>query len=278
MKYTINQDQTLLQALQEHFPDSSNRTLKNWISFGRVLVDEQKADLAHLAVKKGQSLSLKNKESQGPLPILYQDRWIIVINKPAGLLSVPDASGDISALDLLRESFRSSSITAVHRIDQETSGTLVFARGKMVAEKFNLMFESHALVREYAAILDGRLPQDAGTWESYLIEKENYDVISVETGEGKRAITHYRVLRRSNRFSYVIFNLETGKKHQIRVQCADAGHPVAGDFRYGALADPIKRLCLHAVKLEFEHPFTGKTMNFQAPLPKGFQTLGFPKH
>lgn len=275
MKHIIPENQTLLEALQHYFPDSSNRTLKNWISFGRVEVDgiPQKANTQ---LAKGQVLTLKQKETQGPFPILFQDRSLVVIHKPAGLLSVPDDGGSINALDLLKVYLRQSTIYAVHRLDMETSGVLLFAKGKKAEEKFDEMFEKHELKREYAAIVEGRMSQDKGTWESYLKERENYDMFVTSPEEGKRAVTHFEVLRRSPTFSYVRFHLETGKKHQIRVQSADAGYPVAGDFRYGALGNPIKRVCLHAYLLEFIHPFTGKPMRFTAPLPKGFQTLGFP--
>ena len=147
----------------------------------------------------------------------------------------------------------------VHRIDQDTSGTLLFARGTLSEEKFDPLFERHAIEREYIAIVEGRIPQDSGTWESYLCEKENYDVEVTTPEEGKKAIAHFEVIRRSKKFNFLRLRLETGRKHQIRVHCMEAGYPVMGDRRYGSLVK--HRLCLHA------HPFTGKKIEVEAPIP-----------
>ena len=122
----------------------------------------------------------------------------------------------------------------------------------------------------------GNIKQDSGTWESNLIELENYSVKSTcNKNEGKLAITYYNVQRRSKNFSFLKLTLKTGRKHQIRVHCKESGHPIVGDKRYGLFScNPISRLCLHAFLLRFVHPFTGKKMNFTSPLPEAFSRLG----
>lgn len=279
MKYIIEKDTSLLEALSGFFPDSSRRTLQNWIKAGRIAIDGAVQQRANSPVLAGKSLTLLSK-AQGRtiegIPLLYQDRWSIVIDKPSGLLSVPAENDQVSALDFLRIGMRCQSIYPVHRIDQETSGVLLFARGKQAEAAFDELFAAHLLDREYCAIVEGHLSSSQGTWVSFLKEKENYDVECVAEGEGKKAITHYEVLRRSPKFSFLRLRLETGRKHQIRVQCREAGHPILGDWRYGSTADPVKRLCLHAHALRFLHPFTQKQMAFTAVLPEGFKTLNFP--
>ncbi|MCC5831584.1 MAG: RluA family pseudouridine synthase [Chlamydiales bacterium] len=253
----------LIEALQNKYPDSSKRTLLSWIKWGRVFVDGLIARQANKPISPGQEVSVAKKEKQiDNIPILYEDRYLIVIDKPAGLLSVPADNDSPSALALLRGYY---SLHPVHRIDQDTSGTLLFARGIQSRERFDRMFEEHALDREYLAIVEGDIPQDKGVWESYLREKENYDVEVTTPDQGKRAITHYEVLRRSKKFTYLRLLLETGKKHQIRVQCREAGHPIVGDKRYGSLIKSC--LCLHAYKISFIHPFTGKKIIVTAPVP-----------
>lgn len=281
MNEILQDDLSLIEALQNQFPDSSKRTLLNWVKWGRVSVDGAPVLKPHALVKKGQTPVLEKKESKHRamgIPILYEDRWIVVIEKPAGLLSVPAEKASMNALHLLKIGLKSTSLHPVHRLDQETSGVLLFARSKMAEERFNALFEAHDLQREYIAILEGHLPYKTGTWESYLREKENYSVETTTPELGKKAITHYELVRRSKKFSFVRFKLETGKKHQIRVQAAEAGYPVLGDKRYGSIVNPYKRLCLHAQSLGFIHPFTHKEMLFisEAKYTQTFTSGHFP--
>lgn len=267
----------LLDALKLSFPDSSKRTLQNWVKEGRVYVDGEVVVKLPLTVQPGQSVTLGKKEVKRScfgMDILYEDRWMVVIDKPAGLLSVPTDNGGENALDYLRAHYKSPSIFAVHRIDKETSGVLVFARGTLAESKFDKLFETHSLTREYLAIVEGRMSQEKGTWESFLMEKDNFDVVTTTEQFGKKAITHYEVYRRSKLFSYLRLRLETGRKHQIRVHCHESGHVVIGDKRYGSTLNPISRMGLHAKHLAFVHPFTKKKLSFSSPIPAEFERLG----
>ncbi|NGX62252.1 MAG: Ribosomal large subunit pseudouridine synthase D [Chlamydiae bacterium] len=270
---------SVLDRLQEQFPDSSKRTLQNWIKRERVYLDGIVVEKPHQLVLPDQEVTLGKKEKTkrvNGVPILYEDRWMIIVNKPAGLLSVPAENSDMNLLHVLREGYRSTTIFPVHRLDRESSGVLLLARGRRSEETFDEMFAARALTRIYFAIVEGRLPQDKGTWESFLREKENYDMELTTEGLGKKAITHFEVIKRSAKFSYLRLQLETGRKHQIRLHCASAGYPIAGDSRYGAFTDPIKRLCLHAYSLSFIHPFTQKPLKLIAEVPSPFQKLGIP--
>ncbi len=277
MQYTLPSPMTVLEALRTIYPDSSRRTLQTWLKNGRFFVDgralQKEGDLLDL----GQTIHAKETFRAPKVPglkILYEDRWIIVIDKPTGLLSVPldDTFAKRNALNLLRQYYGSDQIFAVHRIDRETSGILLFARGKESEQHFDALFERHDILREYLTIVEGRVEQQTGTWQSNLLELPSLQVI--DSPDGKEAITHFSVIRKSAKYSYLRLRLETGRKHQIRVHCQMAGHPVLGDFRYGAKEDPLKRLCLHAATLGFKHPFTHKSIQFSSPVPPIFKRLG----
>lgn len=278
MELQVQETIKLIDALGQLYPDSSKRTLKNWLAGGRFFLDGKKIVKENLVLEKGQVLSSVSSFKPQLVPglkILYEDRYLVAIDKPVGLLSVPldaEFSPKRHALGMLREHYGTDQILAVHRIDRETSGVLLFARGKQAEEKLKDLFEAHDLSRQYYAIVEGRLAENQGSWESCLIELPNLDV--VESPEGKTAITHFEVLRRSAKYSYLRLTLETGRKHQIRVHCQAAGHPVVGDKRYGSTESPMGRLCLHARHLSLIHPFTGKELSFDSPLPPIFQVLG----
>jgi 23S rRNA pseudouridine1911/1915/1917 synthase len=270
MKHILDTDLPLIEVLKTLHPESSRRTCQNWIQWGRVLVDDIPITKANAVINKGQSVSLKKKESRQHafgIPIIYQDRWIIVIDKPAGLLSVPAEKEAPNAFHALKLGLKTQSIFPVHRLDQETSGVLLFTRSKLAEERFNTMFEQHNLEREYRALIEGRMPANTGTWENYLREKENFDVSVTKPELGRCAVTHYEVVRQSKKFSFLRFRLETGRKHQIRVQAAHRGYPIVGDKRYGSLINPFKRVALHAHSLAFNHPFLQKKMSFTSNLP-----------
>ncbi len=280
MKYVIPNDMKALAALQLLYPDSSRRTLCHWIRGKRFTIDGIPLKHDSQILTQGQTLSAQEAFSikrTRNVKIIFEDRHLVAIDKPVGLLSVPlDApAAKAHALGLLREHFQTDQILPVHRIDRETSGVMLFARGKSSQDKLKAMFEKHDLEREYVAIVEGRLQEMRGTWESLMRELENYDVETVsDAPDAKLAITHFEVLRRSPKYTYLRLMLETGRKHQIRVHCKEAGFPILGDRRYGAVENPIDRLCLHAHKIAFLHPFTRRAMSFVSPLPFAFKKLG----
>lgn len=274
--FVVQEPMSAIQAIRKLFPDSSRRTLQNWIRGGRFQADGKKIEREQMELQPGQEVTANETCRPQPirgLRILHLDRWLIAIDKKEGLLSVPlDESEGASALTLLREHFATDQIYAVHRIDRETSGCLLFARGKEAEERLKDLFEAHDLLREYIAVVEGHLPEKRGTWQSKLLELENYRV--VESIDGRDAITHFEQIRTSPKYTYLRLRLETGRKHQIRVHCANMGHPVLGDARYGSIENPIRRLCLHARRLELVHPFTKKLLKIESPLPAAFNRLG----
>lgn len=213
--------------------------------------------------------------------LLHEDADILVVDKAAGVLSVPTARNEGNTLlDLLTERVarqrRRGRAIAVHRLDRGTSGVLVFAKHPKAAEGLEQQFRAHSVLREYAAIVAGRLRQTSGTIESRLRTGKDLRRFSVPDDEpGEDAVTHYRVEQQEKAAALVRVTLETGRRNQIRVHFAEAGHPVIGDDRYEPAAArhrlwKAKRLALHAAVLGFVHPLTGRSMQFESPLPREF--------
>lgn len=274
METEVQKETTLLKALIKLYPESSRRTLQNWIEKKRILVDNQLVKKPHYIMKEGQKITLLKKDLC-PLPVIYKDHFLIVIDKPCGLLSVPkDNSVERNALDVLKRHFADENIYAVHRLDQKTSGLMVFAKGKESAKILCQAFRKHEVQRVYYAVCEGSIDQDKGVIESYVKEGTNLSMTSSQNPEhGKKAITEYEVIQKKNFSTHLLLTLKTGKKHQIRLHLKDIGHPILADKRYGCIHDPIGRLCLHATTLKLIHPDTKKEMIFTSPAPSNFKRI-----
>lgn len=215
------------------------------------------------------------------LTILYEDADIVVIDKPAGLLSIAtDKEKRKTAFYLLsaylKEKHQSERerIFIVHRLDQGTSGLLVFARNETAKQLLQEQWEQAD--KKYVAVVEGIPSAKEGTITSHLAESSAFRVYSVKgkSETGKEAVTGYRVLRECATHAMLEVHLFTGRKNQIRVHMADIGHPIAGDKKYGAKTNPLRRLALHARSLSFNHPtIEGKRMEFELPIPGKFYTL-----
>lgn len=277
MKHKITQPTPILDAVALLAPGSSKTAARSWIKEGRILIDGVSCTDSRQILKENQVIELGSKPrfAGGGLKILYEDRHIVVIEKPQGVLSVSTAfEKDETAMSFLRARYKGGRVYPVHRLDQDTSGVMLFALTEKARDVMKETFEQHAIDRVYLAIIEGWLDNTEGSWTSYQSEDANYYVRnSDDPSKGKLAITHYKVLAKSKWHSLVSFKLETGRKNQIRAHCQMVKHSVAGDKKYGATTDPIKRLCLHAAHLGFEHPITKKKMSFDAPLPEAFNKL-----
>lgn len=208
-----------------------------------------------------------------PFPIVYEDRDVIVISKPAGLLTSSLRPGERRTAELLLgdyvrkgQSRSSRRVYLVHRLDRETSGLMMFAKSEDVAGRFR--DDWHRLTKKiYRARVEGSLEEDGGVFESYLRDDpETMKVSSVsDSALGKYARTEWRKLAAEDAATLVEVELKTGRKNQIRVHFAEAGHPVVGDVKYGARK--ADRLYLHSSALAFVHPHTGRWMQFREDWP-----------
>jgi 23S rRNA pseudouridine1911/1915/1917 synthase len=213
------------------------------------------------------------------MKVFFEDEHLLVIDKPPNLLSIAsEAEQEKTAYFFLNEYLKQSPkrkharVWIVHRLDRETSGLMLFAKSAPVKEALQAAWDQFE--KRYEAVVEGRLAEDAGIFECDLDETNPFRVRIVPASAVTRhAVTHYRVLARTVWRTLVELTLETGRRHQIRVQLAHAGCPVVGDEKYGANTDPANRLGLHATFLHFTHPVTGKAMQFISPLPRELARL-----
>lgn len=281
MRKTIGQATTLLDALQDLFPDSSKTTLRQMLASGRVRVNGEIEKNARRELDVDDAIDVAQKSVQVTLPpelaLLHEDDDVIVVLKSPGLLTVATERERETTVQAhlnayLREKGEGR-IHVVHRLDRETSGVLVFAKSFAAREALKEKFAVHEVERVYVAIIEGKIDPPQGTIRSYLRERRDYRMESVDAHpDAKLAITHYRTIETNGRYSMLEVRLETGRKNQIRTHLAEAGHPVVGDRLYGSTVNPLGRLGLHAKLLGFEHPTTKKRMVFTAPVPKVFKT------
>lgn len=261
----------LLEVLALIAPESSKNNLRSWIEKGRVSVDGREVKKASHIVNKGEEVAVGKKVNfiGKEIKIFYEDEHLIVIEKPAGLLSVmTDFEKSNTAHHVLKRRFHSQRVFPVHRLDRDTSGVMVFAYSMKAREGLKAQFMEHSIHRHYCALVHGSLKPAQGTWKSYLKEDHHYFVKS--DAEGQLAITHYEVLKSNSSYSLLSLKLETGRKNQIRVHASEAGYPVVGDTKYGKPGEKEERLYLHACRLEFDHPVKMKKMAFESKTPDSF--------
>lgn len=254
---------------------------------GLVAVDGQPVSRATFALQPGQQVSLRpdrsvtfraEKTYRG-LKIVFEDEALIVIEKDAGLLSI--ATGKEQRLtayrilsDHLKQTDPRARLFVVHRLDRETSGLMVFAKSEAAKHILQETWVPRTRERSYVAVAEGPLQPPQGTIEGYLVETKAMMVYPTrDASRGRHAVTHYETLRENADYALLKVNLETGRKHQIRVHLQSIGHPIAGDLKYGAATNPLRRLALHAWVLGFDHPVSGERMRFETPLPGAFLRL-----
>ncbi len=228
----------------------------------------------------------KERRHSDDLEIVFEDRWLIVVNKPGGLLTMSAGEGRQDTA-YSRVFDYAGKIFIVHRLDRDTSGLLVFAKDQDTKLALQENWDEAVLERKYIALLEGLISSDEGWIETWLYEspksmkvhcyalEENDKPERPPRKDWQFASTHCRKLKEGmidgKPYTMVEFELETGRKNQIRVHSEWIGHPIAGDRKYGAQSNPIGRLALHAQTLSFIHPWTGKVMKFTSKLPKGFR-------
>ena len=271
----------LIAFIMEKMHGMSRNRAKALITNRVVLVNNTITTHPLTELKAGQVVQLdrsKHKKSfrSNDIDIVYEDPYLLVIDKRPGLLSMSNNTRQQTVQTVLNYYLEKgggrNTSHLVHRLDRDTSGLMVYAKDVQTQQSLINGWQQLVTDRRYLALVEGELESPRGRIQSWLTEDKRFITHSspVDNG-GKFAVTHYNVLESSNGYSLVECELETGRKNQIRVHMADMGHPVVGDFKYGSEIDPMRRLGLHAYMLCFTHPVTGKHLRFETPVPVLFE-------
>ncbi|MEI6489390.1 MAG: RluA family pseudouridine synthase [Bacteroidota bacterium] len=284
IQFTVKEPTELLNFLIENSNGKSRNHLKSYLSYKQIKVGNKIVSQFNYPLKKGDIVTImpSKKNEAKPLSgmeIVYEDRYVIVINKESGLLSIAtdrEKRGTAYSIlsDYVKERHPKNRIFVLHRLDRETSGLMMFAKDQEVQEILQYNWENAVSARSYVALVEGEVNPPEDTIVSWLKEGKTFIVHSspIDNG-GQKAITHYRTIKSNKYYSLLAVELETGRKNQIRVQMQSIGHPVVGDKKYGATHSPIKRVGLHAMELSFTHPITNETLEFSTPIPRKFMTV-----
>ena len=292
--YKVNHSDELLEFLLRKCNTSRNN-VKSYLSRGQVLVNGSLVTQFNFVLAKDDEVKitknanrveaaekrLQNKPTARPVrlpfPILFENEEFIAVDKPAGLLSVESDKQTECAFGYVMKYLRAQSKTArpfiLHRIDKETSGVLIFAKDVKIHSMLKLKWNELVTAREYYAVAEGVFEKKSDVVTAYLKENANNLVYVTQDKTAQKAVTGYEVVKENAQYSLLKVNIETGRKNQIRVQMQALGHPIVGDDKYGFTKDPLKRLGLHASKLEFTHPVSGETIEIRSTVPASFWGL-----
>nr|WP_263328315.1 RluA family pseudouridine synthase [Neobacillus sp. Marseille-Q6967] len=265
-----------------------SRTALTDIKFkgGNILINDAEVTVRY-SLKKGDILTVifpAEQSSEGvrgekiPLEILFEDEFLLLVNKPAGMSTIPSREHPSGSLaNGLLGYYQDRNIQAtshiVTRLDRDTSGIVLIAKHRHVHHLFSKQQQSGKVKRMYEAFAGGIIQESTGTIEQPIGRKLDSIIEREVRSDGQYACTHFQVLKRYTKYTHIELQLETGRTHQIRVHMAYIGHPLLGDDLYGGNDSILKRQALHCKKLHFVHPFTGREMDFIAPLPKDMQTI-----
>lgn len=275
MKYNVDQQMPLMEFLLLKSGKKRN-DIKKLLKFENVYVDGNVQTYYAYDLQVGQTVEINTQKKDFSLDILYEDQEMIVIDKPCGLLSEQTSKETQKTAYYLVKQYlakKNESIYMVHRLDQYTSGILMFVKNKKLYELLTHDWNKYVKTRGYIAIVEGQLKKPKGTIENYLTESKTQNVYITSKENGKKAITHYKVIKTQKRYSMLEVYLDTGRKNQIRVHLSSLNNPIVGDQKYGSTSNPIKRLGLHAHEFMFIHPITHKEMRFVSKTPESFNKL-----
>lgn len=281
---TATEGSPLLEFLFAQLGDKSRTTVRSYLRNGQVDINGTPTTQFDTLIKKGDKVTITFETVVAPfkhplLKILFEDDHIIVVNKHNGLLSMGTNKQRTKCAyyilsEYLKKKDPKARIFIVHRLDRETSGIMIFAKSMDVQHDFQYNWKSIVSERKYVAVVSPPPSKDEGTIFSYLAQNKALVVYSTQDPtKGEPATTHFKTLKRSERYSLLELMLETGKKNQIRVHLKDIGSPIVGDKKYEGVESKINRVALHAIKIKFTHPITMQEMAFSTEVPSQFLEL-----
>lgn len=281
--FVVKESSELLAYAMKALDGISRNKAKAILASGGITVNRKIQRQYDFQLRPGDHVEISKRKPSAQLEskfvkVVYEDPYIIVVEKSIGILSMASSHHAFSVKSVLDDYFRKQhkkcTAHVVHRLDRDTSGLLVYAKTIEAEQILEHNWRDIVTDRRYLALVSGELEQEAGSVESWLKDNKAYFTYSspVDNG-GKYALTHYRRLKTNGAYSLVELKLETGRKNQIRVHMQDLNHPVCGDIKYGNGDNPIGRLALHAFRLHFYHPITGEPLQFETPWPKSFSAV-----
>ncbi len=283
--YVVRHETDLLSFVKEKLPGQSERNVRRIIANHQVAVGGAPVSLFSFRLYPEDEVTLAwepiRKKKRKNLPIIYEDEHIIAIDKPSGLLSVASDKEKKSTAyrmmsDYLTMNDRSARLFVVHRLDEDTSGVLLFAKDRATQEKLQKHWNDIVTKRGYYAIVEGSMEKKEATLKDYLFEdKTNLMRVAHGPKGAKLAVTEYKTMAEKGGYSLLDVDIKTGRKNQIRVQLGHIGHFVVGDDKYGEPSDPLKRLGLHAYRLTLVSPEDGREIDLRSPMPGPFRKMFF---
>lgn len=282
--YVVEREQPLLEFLLETLSGQSRTKVKQTLQGRGIRVNGKTVTQFDYALVPGMKVAVSKTKRNNlmlrsrHLKLVYEDKWLVVVDKNVGILSMAAGHKSLNVKAILDDYFHKTkqgcTAHVVHRLDRDTSGLLIYAKDMETEQLLERDWHETVYDRRYVAVLSGEMEDDEGTIANWLKDNAAYFTYSspVDNG-GKYAVTHFRVLDSTDAYSLVEYQLETGRKNQIRVHSADLGHPICGDVKYGNGDNPLHRLCLHAYKLCFYHPVTRQPMEFETPIPTAFRSI-----
>ena len=285
--YKVEQETTLLPFLISTLTNLNRTEVKTLLKYKHIAVKGSAVTQFDCPLLPGDTVEVNfgrsfYKFNNPQVKILFEDKWMVVIEKASGLLSVAnDNVREKNAFNIVRDYVRhgnpEADLFVCHRLDQFTSGILIFSKDQEMMLEMRSNWDFYVKERKYICVTENVPPRQEDTIESLLTQNDRMQVFSTPDEEkGRLAITHYRVLQSRGRYAVVDVEIFTGKKNQIRVHMAEMGCPIAGDLKYGADTNPARRLMLHNYRLSFIHPVTGELMRFSLPTPTVFRKLTQP--
>ena len=277
-KYIVKENEILIEFLKKTFSNLSKNSVKSLLHNEKVFVNGNMTTKYNYELNIVDVVEIREKVAKN-IDIIYEDKDIIVINKPSGLLTVAtekekNKTAYHLVMEYLKKKNKNNRIFVIHRLDKDTSGIIMFAKNERAKHLYQDNWNDIVKKRCYYAVIDGKMQNKEGTIKSYLKENGNM-VYSVKDRSGKLAITEYKVLKERKNISLLDINLKTGRKNQIRVHMKENKTPILGDLKYGEKSKLINRLALHAYKLELINPVTKKLLTFEASMPNEIKTLFF---
>ena len=277
--------------VSDNVKNISRSSVQRLIENENILVNNKKVkasykveldDVVQVDIPQAEDTQLKAQDI--PVPVIYEDKDIIVVNKPKGMVvhpanGNPDGTLVNAILAICKQSL--SGIGGqirpgiVHRLDKDTSGLLIIAKNDLAHMNMSKQIQDRKVVKKYVALVRGVVKEDEATIDMPIARSKTDRKKMAVDKNGKNAVTHFKVLKRYNKYTLLDIKIDTGRTHQIRVHMAQIGHPVVGDMVYsnGKNEFGIEGQMLHAKSLDFTHPVTGEKMHLEAPLPEYFKQI-----